>query len=458
LSFIIHHSSFFVMRIRLDSVGCRLNIGEIEAAARHLSGLGHRVVTDGDEADLIVLNTCAVTGDAARKSRHSIRRLRRLHPEARVVVTGCFAELEPETVADLGADLVVGNDDKDRLPDLLIEHGLLPCDAPIERVGHARGVPVGIRTRAFLKVQDGCDNRCAYCIVTTARGRGRSRPAPDVVREILELSDQGFIEVVLSGVHLGSYGHDLGRRRGLEELVRTVLAETPVPRLRLSSIEPWDIEDGFFSLFEDPRLLPHLHLPMQSGCDATLVRMARRSTVAEIRSLISAARRAVPDLAVSTDVMVGFPGETDTEFETSLATVEELAFSRLHVFRFSRRAGTPAASFPDQVPGSVAAERSATMHALGAGLTHRFNSDFVGRCLPVLWETARARGSCRRWSGLTGNYIRVLADAPAGTDLANRVTEAVLETCLPGAVLASVSGQPLAPPSDLAVTSLPVMP
>ncbi|HSL17911.1 MAG TPA: tRNA (N(6)-L-threonylcarbamoyladenosine(37)-C(2))-methylthiotransferase MtaB [Methylomirabilota bacterium] len=414
------------MRIRLDSVGCRLNISEIGAFARQLSRLGQCAVTDGAEAELIILNTCAVTGAAARKSRHHIRRLRRDNPGAKLVVTGCLAELEPSHVAALGIDLVVGNDAKDELVDLLVEGGFLPASdgAPEPRPASSGG-----RTRAFLKVQDGCDNRCAFCIVTTARGRGRSRPAPEVVRDVRELVRAGYAEVVLSGVHLGSWGHDLGQPGGLEDLVRTVLTDTALPRLRLSSLEPWDLDDGFFSLFEDRRLLPHLHLPLQSGCDATLARMARRTTLEKYRALLATARRAVPDLAVSTDVMVAFPGETDAEFETSLATVEELAFSHLHVFRYSRRPGTPAAAMPAQVSRPAAAERSARMQALGERLSERFHRAHLGRRLPVLWESWRSRGSRRRWSGLSDNYIRVLADTGSDVELTNRVTEVELEGC-----------------------------
>ena len=415
------------MRIRLDSVGCRLNTGEIAAMGRALASLGHRIVAAGEPADLCILNSCAVTGTAASKSRHLVRRLHRDNPGARMVVTGCLAELEPSQVAALGIDLVVGNDAKDDLVDLLVEGGLLPASG---ETPDPRTLSEG-RTRAFLKVQDGCDNSCAFCIVTRARGPGRSRPVLDVVRDVRELVRAGYAEVVLSGVHLGSWGRDLGRPGGLGNLVRAVLTETAIPRLRLSSVEPWDLDERFFSLFEDRRLLPHLHLPLQSGCDATLARMARRTKLEDYRTLVAAARRAIPDLAVSTDIMVGFPGETDAEFETSLTAVEALAFSRLHVFRYSRRPGTPAAVMPDQVPRPVAAERGARMQGLGERLIDRFHRAHLGRRMPVLWESWRRRGSRRRWSGLSDNSIRVLADTGGDVELTNRVTEVELESCSP---------------------------
>jgi threonylcarbamoyladenosine tRNA methylthiotransferase MtaB len=276
--------------------------------------------------------------------------------------------------------------------------------------------------------------------VTIARGPGRSRAVGEILTEVRDLTGAGYREVVVSGVHLGSYGHDAGNPRGLEDLVRRILDETEVPRLRLSSIEPWDVEPRFFALFRDPRLLPHLHLPLQSGCDATLSRMARRGTVAEFRDLVTAARLAIPDLSITTDVMVGFPGETDSEFEESITAVEQLAFARLHIFRYSRREGTAAAAMRDQVPREVAGERSRRLHELGEHLMSNFHRRFLGRRLTALWEGKETLGATRRWSGLTDNYIRVLTETDDTVDLGNRVTEIELEQPLPGAVAGSIPG------------------
>jgi threonylcarbamoyladenosine tRNA methylthiotransferase MtaB len=278
---------------------------------------------------------------------------------------------------EIGVDLVVGNAEKERLLELAEAEGLLdtppidPDDQELFEPGDST------RTRAFLKVQDGCDNRCTFCVITIARGAGRSVPADAIVEELHDLHQLGYREVVLSGVHLGSYGHDLGDQRGLQRLVERALTETVVERLRLSSLEPWDLDAGFFEIFSNPRLLPHLHLPLQSGCDETLKRMARRTSRAEFSKLVRDARRAVPGLAISSDIIVGFPGETDDEFEQSIALVEELAFSRLHIFRYSAREGTPAEKMTAQVPGPVAQERSRRMHGLAADLEHRFNSGLV---------------------------------------------------------------------------------
>jgi len=425
------------MRVRLESIGCRLNIGEIEAMARALVAAGHRVVGAGEHAELCILNTCSVTSIASKKSRQLLRQLRRSHPRAAVVVTGCDTELAPEAALRAGVDLVVGNADKDRLLELAAAAALLHEPEPALDGPMDPGAG-GSRTRAFVKAQDGCDNRCSFCVTTVARGAGRSVAPGELVSEVQSLLGLGYREVVLSGVHLGSYGHDLGNRRGLRDLVLRLLAETPVPRLRLSSVEPWDLDPSFFALFADRRLLPHLHLPLQSGCDATLERMARRTRRADLTELLAAARGAVPDIAVSTDVMVGFPGESEAEFSESIAFVEAMEFSRLHVFRYSRRRGTPAADMPDQVPPAVAQSRSRRMHVLGAELENRFNARLVGTTADVLWETAEDLGSSLRWSGLTPDYVRVTASTPPDHDLLNHITRTEIVAAMPGGVVGRI--------------------
>ena len=356
------------------------------------------------------------------------------------MVTGCLAELEPASLEALGVDLVVGNDVKDSLPEILEKRGVLEPDSDPESMSESTDPLPGERTRAFLKVQDGCDNKCTFCVVTIARGRGRSVEAEEVVAEVRNLHALGYREVVLSGVHLGSYGHDLGRSRGLEDLIRRILDETEIQRLRLSSLEPWDLDARFFEIFRNPRLLPHVHLPLQSGCDATLARMARKTTMRGFTDLIESARDAVSDISISTDIMVGFPGETEEEFAESIAAVVGLAFSRLHIFRYSRREGTRAAGLPNQVPGPVAQERSRGLHEIGQQLMSAFHERFLGRRLRVLWEDAEVHGDDFRWSGLTDNYIRVLTETGADTDLTNEMSEIDLEACVPGAVLGSVPG------------------
>lgn len=433
------------MRVRLETLGCRLNISEVEGLRRGFIAAGHRVVGSGEQADLCVLNTCAVTGIAARKSRQLARHLKRTNPGAVLVVTGCYAELEPSQVTALGVDIVVGNQDKDQIVELVtgyvrrvrLAFQLAESQPPTSYLGSDYLYP-GARTRAFVKVQDGCDNRCTFCIVTVARGAGRSRPADEVVAEVQNLIEAGYQEMVLSGVHLGSYGHDLGERLGLQKLVRRLLDETRVPRLRLSSLEPWDLDEDFFALWENPRLGRHLHLPLQSGCDAILRRMARHTTTTSFAKLVRAARTAIPDLSVTTDIMVGFPGESEAEFAESLAFVEAMAFAKLHIFRYSRRAGTAAASMPGQVQSQVIAERSRRMHTLGDRLEHAFRRRFLGRTMDVLWETEEPNGDGLLWSGLTNNYLRV--SAPGGPSLRNVLTPVRLVADTPHGLSGEIVG------------------
>jgi threonylcarbamoyladenosine tRNA methylthiotransferase MtaB len=433
------------MRVRLETLGCRLNISEIDGLARGFIAAGHHVVGPGEQADVCVLNTCAVTGIAARKSRQLARHLKRTNPSAVMAITGCYAELEPAQVSALGVDMVVGNQEKDQIVESVTEyvqrvHPQLnvsdsqPSTSDLE----SHFLYPGERTRAFVKVQDGCDNRCTFCIVTVARGAGRSRPADEVIADVQSLVRAGYQEVVLSGVHLGSYGNDLGEGRGLYNLVRRLLDQSDMPRLRLSSLEPWDLDEDFFSLWEDPRLGRHLHLPLQSGCDATLRRMARHTTAADFAGLVHSARAAIPDLSVTTDIIVGFPGETESDFSESLAFVEATAFAKLHVFRYSRREGTAAASMPGQISPQVVAERSRRMHALGERLERGFRGRFVGRIMDVLWEADEPNGDGLVWSGLTDNYLRV--SAPGGSNLRNVVTPVRLVADAPGGLTGQIVG------------------
>lgn len=426
------------MRVRLESVGCRLNMGEIEALARSLAAAGHRVVGPGEAADLCILNTCTVTSMASKKSRQLIRQIKRGNPDATVVATGCDVELAPHAALDAGVDLVVGNSDKDRLLEIADGRGLLREPDPDLDQTNFYGPGDSLRTRAFLKVQDGCDNRCTFCVTTIARGPGRSVPRTRLLDEVRELVRLGYREVVLTGVHLGSYGHDTGDRHGLKGLVEAVLTATAVARLRLSSLEPWDLDAGFFEVFADPRLLPHLHLPLQSGCDATLKRMARRTSRSEFSRLVADARRVVPDLGISTDVIVGFPGETDAEFAETVGFVDRISFSRLHIFRYSRRKGTRAALMPGQVPAPVAQERSRRMHLLGAELERRFNLGLLGRTADVLWETGEDLDDSLRWSGLTPNFVRVTTTTPTDRDLENQVTPTEIVEVVPGGLVGRI--------------------
>lgn len=410
------------MKVYLHSIGCRLNQSEIETMGRQLLAAGHELVGSPAQAERVILNTCAVTREATKETRQTVRRVRRESDSAEIIVTGCHATIAPDAVAVLdGVRHVVPNHAKATLvhridPDAQL--GLPAFDRePIVREFLHAGVG---NTRAFVKVQDGCQNKCTFCITTIARGAGVSRPLGDVVAEVQSLAAAGYQEAVLTGVHLGSYGHDFGNRAGLRDLVQAILTHSDIPRLRLSSLEPWDIAPGFFALWGNPRLLPHLHLPLQAGSDRTLRRMARRTSQAAFAGLVDAARAAIPDLNLTTDIICGFPGETEADFAESLDYVRAIGFSRLHAFTYSPRPGTAAAAMPQQVPVAERKARARRMIALGEALGQAFHDRFTGRVMNVLWEQmAGADAHGVRWSGYTDNYIRVQVHGP--DDLANRI-------------------------------------
>ncbi len=402
------------MRAYLTALGCKLNQSEMESWARGLAAAGCEIVQDPADADLSIINTCTVTHVAARKSRQIVRRLARANPRAYIVIAGCYAQVHPKEAARLsGACLVLGTQDKERLVENVLDQlGLSSVSSAQQVVRSTRAIPF-MHTRAFVKIQDGCNNACTYCIVRIARGRQRSRPIRAVLDEISAREDQGYQEVVLTGVHIGSYGRERGET--LAGLVREILECTRFPRLRLTSIEPWDLSPELLELWESPRLCRHLHLPLQSGCDATLRRMNRRYTSAQFQEAVCGARAVIPGLAVTTDVMVGFPGESETEFETSAECIAGIEFARIHIFPFSARPGTIAASLPEQIPPPVKSQRAERMAHIARRSSEAFRQRFLGQTLDVLWEERKDNN----WRGLTDNYIRVEATSP--WDLHNRI-------------------------------------
>ena len=411
-----------MMKIYLDTVGCRLNQAEIEQYARQFRAAGHSLVPNPQEADLAVINTCAVTAAAASDSRQKIRQSSRAGAQA-IVVTGCWSTLQPDQAAALpGVTRVVPNPQKDLLVPALLD---IPAEKfDLEPLARELVPGARLRTRAFIKVQDGCDNRCTFCITTVARGQGRSRSIEAVLADIravlMAAGDfspadglEAANEIVLTGVHLGSWGQDLEPRLGLRDLIQAILDRTETPRLRLSSLEPWDLDDAFFELWQDSRLCRHLHLPLQSGSAGTLRRMARKTTPETFAALVQAARNSIPGVAITTDVITGFPGESEEEFSESLAFVETLGFAGGHVFTYSARSGTAAARMPNQVPKALRKGRNAQMRSVLAASSLTYQSSFIGTVLPVLWESATKLGP-QDWqmSGLTDNYLRVSALAP----------------------------------------------
>jgi threonylcarbamoyladenosine tRNA methylthiotransferase MtaB len=405
------------MKVYLDTIGCRLNQSEIESMARQFRAAGHEIVPVMQEADMAVVNTCAVTAEAASDSRGKIRQIARAGVEE-IIATGCWVTLQPDEANNLPNILrVVPNGQKDQLvEESLAFSGQLSAvsdqQSAFDLEPLAREPLPGLhhRTRAFIKAQDGCDNQCTFCITTIARGASRSRPMAEVISDIQSALAGGSKEIVLTGVHLGSWGYDFGMH--LRDLVRTILNETEAPRLRLSSLEPWDLDQDFFSLWEDERLCQHLHLPLQSGCADTLKRMRRKTTPESFRDLVRAARQIMPEVAITTDVIAGFPGETEQEFAESLAFVKEMEFAGGHGFSYSVRPGTGAARMKGQIRTQVRKERNAMVRAAFEESAKAYRQNFVGRTLSVLWESATQYDE-RGWQmeGHTGNYLRVQAIA-----------------------------------------------
>jgi len=399
------------MKIFLDTIGCRLNQAEIESQARQFRAAGHEIVYTAAEADLAVVNTCTVTAEAASDSRAAIRRAKRLGA-VDIVVTGCWATLEPDKAASLpGVTRIVPNLQKESLAADLLS---LPQEFfDLEPIAREPLPGLHLRTRAFIKVQDGCDNVCTFCITRLARGASRSRPVDEIVADVHSALDGGTQEIVLTGVHLGSWGLDFQPARRIPDLVSALLARTSAPRLRLSSLEPWDLDADFFSLWCDPRLCRHLHLPLQSGSDRVLRRMARKTAPDSFAALVQSARAAIPEVAITTDVIAGFPGETDEEFAETLEFVKSMHFAGGHVFSYSARPGTPAARMKGQVHGKLVKARSAALRTVLADSAESYHRKFIGKTMPVLWEAASILTN-EGWQieGLTDNYLRVTAIAP----------------------------------------------
>lgn len=407
------------MRVHFTNLGCKLNQAEIERMGRELAAAGHRVVGSLAEADLHVVNSCTVTHVAARSSRKAAGRARRAGLPVRTVLTGCHVSENPEEAARIaGVDLVVPNHEKDRLLARIREAfpEAVPESPEPELPVPFVPLPFG-NTRALVKVEDGCNMRCSFCIIPSTRGRQRSRPIRDVVHEVRDLVRSGYREIVATGVQISAYRWE---GTGLAGLTRAILAETDVPRLRLTSIAPWDLDEELLDLWADRRLCRHLHLSLQSGSTATLRRMRRPYTAPGYLHLLEKVRAAVPGVAVTTDVIVGFPGETEEEFAESLATVEVAGFARVHVFPYSSRPGTEAAGMPGQVPPGEKKERMERMIALAARAEEGFRRAHLGTTATVLWEKPRDGVG----QGLTDNYLRVIAKA--GAALWNRFSEVEL--------------------------------
>ncbi len=403
--------------VAILTLGCKLNQADSEAIARQLAGDGVRVAAGAvPGADAYIVNTCSVTHVADRKARHLLRYARRLSPGATIFLTGCYASRAPSGLADA----IVPNAAKP----LLAEQLLARLRARGDPAGGCRALAPQLHTRAFVKIQEGCNELCAFCIVPYTRGRERSVPVEDVLREVRAREAEGVKEVVLTGTQLGNYGRDLGwRETGPRRLLEALLDGTSLPRIRLSSLQPQDITPELLRLWQDRRLCPHFHLPLQSGSDAVLQAMRRRYTATGYLQAVEMIREHVPAVAITTDVIAGFPGESEADFEATLDVIRQASPAAVHAFPYSRRPGTAAALLKGHLPPQVRRERLERLLSAGAAASAAFRRQFLGHTLEVLWEQEDP-GRPGRWTGLTGNYIRVytLADA----DLTNRLLPARL--------------------------------
>ena len=393
-------------RVHIATLGCRLNEAESEEWAERFRDAGFRVVDANAPADLVVVNTCAVTQEAVRKSRGVLRRSQRANPGARLIVSGCLATLGDGAIsAETGVDLIVANRDKDRLVEIALATLSLPAMPETAATDAAGALFARGRQRAFIKIQDGCRYSCTFCITTVARGAERSRTQAEIIGAIQRLVEQGIREVVLTGVHLGGYGSDSGST--LSELIARILGETGVPRLRLGSLEPWDLGDAFWRCFEDPRLMPHLHLPLQSGSDRVLRRMARRCKTAQFASLVEQGRARVPDLNITTDIIVGFPGEGSEDWDETLAFAESMRFGHMHAFAYSPRTGTQAAEMPGRVDSQTKRRRLGALKELQLRMRDAVLREQIGKTVEILCE-GNPDGERRETRfGYTPNYLPV---------------------------------------------------
>lgn len=405
-----------MLRVAITTLGCKVNQYDSATIADRLQANGHRLVPFSDAADVYIVNSCTVTNQADAESRQLARRAKRANPAARVIMTGCYAQVNPQSVAKVQeVDHIVGLNRLDEL--------LRAVSAQLEQriaVSNLRTAGrVGIdtlgtvtfsgQTRAFLKIQEGCDLFCTFCIVPMSRGKSRSVPPRVVLEQLDRLAEQGFQEVVLTGIHLGGYGEDLDPPVNLTWLLEAIEERRPVPRVRISSIDPHEFSEELLHLLSQAEILcPHLHIPMQSGDDAVLARMRRRYDTTLARAVLARLRETLPQAALGTDFIVGFPGEGEEEFARSLSFLADSPFTYFHVFPYSVRNGTTAAKYQDKVPQLVIEERARIVRRLGAQKKAAFARNFIDQSLPVLFEHTRDK-STNQLKGYSRNYLRVLA-------------------------------------------------
>jgi threonylcarbamoyladenosine tRNA methylthiotransferase MtaB len=429
-------------RVAFITLGCKVNQFETETIEGLFLERHYEIVGFHEIADVYVINTCSVTHLGEKKSRQYIRRAKRFNPMAVVAVTGCYAQIAADEVAAIeGVDVVVGTQNRQGIVDLVEaavrEQKKINVVTNIMEAKEFEEIPLLAmpgRQRAFLKIQEGCTNFCTYCIIPYTRGPLRSRPLAGILNEMNKFVAAGFKEVVLTGIHLGAYGRDLSDHLTLADVVKTITEVEGIMRIRLGSLESIEVTGEMIHLLKThPKLCRHLHLPLQSGCNHILKGMNRPYTTAEYRHLIENIVSEVPDIAISTDLIVGFPGETEELFHETVEFVREMKFSKMHIFPYSRREGTPAATFSDQVPEEVKKERAHVMQELASDLAAQYAARFIGKVLPVLFETYDKGYS----EGHTENYLKVLAPTPDNS-LIGMIMPVVITDLMPDGVQGKV--------------------
>lgn len=411
------------MKIAFETLGCKLNQAETELLSRQFAEAGHIPVTPNENADIYILNTCTVTHAADAKSRHLLRQASRRSHVTIVIATGCYAQRTPNVLKNIdGVKFVIGNDDKPGIYRLLENSGVLN-DLPSGVDNDGDVFPQKLRTRSFIKIQDGCSNFCSYCIVPFVRGKEKSLPANLIISEINRRVADGYQEIVLTGTEIGSYNNE---GVNLKLLLERVLDDTDIARLRLSSLQPHEISPELILLWKDSRLCPHFHLSLQSGSDSVLKRMNRRYNTSDYENSVNLIREIAPEAGITTDVIAGFPGETDGEFEECLRFIRKIGFSRLHVFSFSSRPGTTASGMADQITDAIKTQRNRNLRDLGMECVKSYAQRFSGRSMSVLWE----QQTSGIWSGYTPNYIKVYTKNDE--DLSNRIIPTKLQRLYKG--------------------------
>ncbi len=399
-----------MIKVALDTLGCKLNQAETESLARQFAESGYSLVSPHNEYDIYILNTCTVTHIADSKSRHLLRMANRRNPDALIIATGCYAQRVPDELAQIeGVNFVIGNDEKHHLVEILQESDRLSNIVHAQEETEDNSI---FRTRSSIKVQDGCNKYCSYCIVPFVRGIEKSLPSEQVLDEIKKRVTQGYKEIVLTGTEIGSYNYN---KTNLKNLLEKILNNTDINRIRLSSLQPQQIAEELVSLWGNRKLCPQFHLALQSGSDSVLKRMKRCYSTNDYYRAVSLIRSLVPDAAITTDIIVGFPGETDEEFMETYEFCRQIRLSRIHIFSYSQRSGTEAALFPNQIKAPVKKQRSQKMLALAEESAHNFCRQFLNKTMTVLWEQ-QSRGI---WSGYTENYIKVYTKS--NNDLTNEI-------------------------------------